>query len=246
MPSKPTPGKTTRAHDGGALFVVATPIGNLGDLSTRAIEILRTVDVVAAEDTRRTRGLLAHIDAHPKVVSLHDHNEASRSSGIVSAIQAGAQWALVSDAGTPVVSDPGFRLVRAAHEAGVAVIPIPGPSAPLTLLSAAGIPCDRFFFMGFLSPKWGRARTALEEVATLRAAIMLFVSPYKLVKTVALLHEVFGKREAAIGCELTKMHERILRGTLDELVGMVGESKPRGEFVIMIAPPERSSTRAST
>jgi len=202
----------------GTLYVVATPIGNLGDLSARAAEVLRTVDVVVAEDTRRTRTLLAHVGAHPgDLLSLPAFDEAGRLARVVDRLSAGSAVALVTDAGTPGVSDPGTRLVDAAWQAGAKVVPVPGPSAALTALSASGLPADRFLFAGFLPRKGGARAEALAWLRRVPATIVLFEAGNRAAATLEDLQESFGDRPAALARELTKLHEEIARGSLSAL-----------------------------
>jgi 16S rRNA (cytidine1402-2'-O)-methyltransferase len=219
----------------GTLYVVATPIGNLGDLSPRAGEVLRTADVVVAEDTRRTRTLLAHAGAHPAdLLSLPAFDEAGRVERIVSRLVAGASVALVTDAGTPGVSDPGCRLVEAAWGAGAKVVPVPGPSAALAALSASGLAADRFLFAGFLPRKGGARAGALRWLAGVPATLVLFEAGNRAAATLEDLMEALGDRQAALARELTKLHEEIARGRLSELrARFTGEL--RGEVTLVVA-----------
>jgi 16S rRNA (cytidine1402-2'-O)-methyltransferase len=202
----------------GTLYVVATPIGNLGDLSDRAAEVLRTVDVVVAEDTRRTRTLLAHVGAHPAdLLSLPAFDEAGRLARVVDRLAGGAAVALVTDAGTPGVSDPGTRLVDAAWQAGARVVPVPGPSAALTALSASGLPADRFLFAGFLPRKGGARAEVLSWLRRVPATLVLFEAGNRAAATLEDLRQALGDRPAALARELTKLHEEIARGSLSEL-----------------------------
>jgi 16S rRNA (cytidine1402-2'-O)-methyltransferase len=219
----------------GTLHVVATPIGNLGDLSTRAGEVLRAVDLVVAEDTRRTRTLLAHVGAHPADLwSLPAFDEEGRVARVVDRLAAGASVALVTDAGTPGVSDPGTRLVAAAWEAGARVVPVPGPSAALTALSASGIAADRFLFAGFLPRKGGSRASTLAWLAGVPATLVLFEAGNRAGETLADLEEALGDRPAALARELTKLHEEILRGRLSEIRARLG-GEARGEVTIVVA-----------
>jgi 16S rRNA (cytidine1402-2'-O)-methyltransferase len=232
----------------GTLYIVATPLGNLGDLSTRAAEILRRVAVVAAEDTRRTRGLLTHLGASPQLLSYHAHSEDRRLETLLEILGDGRDVALVSDAGTPLVSDPGGELVAAAREAGVTVVPIPGPSAVATALSAAGLRSDRYLFLGFIPRKGGERTRLLARVATEEWSVVLFEAPPRLVDLLQdLAAAAGGDRRAVVARELTKLHEEIRSGTLDELVGYYSEYPPRGELTIVVegtgtpaAPPDRT------
>ncbi len=232
-----------------ALVLVATPIGNLGDLSTRAIETLRDADLIYAEDTRRTRALLSHceIPTRDRLRTLHRHNEAEVASAVVAEIASGARVAYVSDAGVPGISDPGERLVRACIDAGLTVECVPGPSAVLTALVISGLPTQPFTFVGFLERKGRRRREQLHDIASASATTVLFETANRLAATLTDLATVVGgQRRAAVLRELTKLHESAYRGTVDELIGMAasGAIEPRGECVIVIAgraetaPPE--------
>jgi 16S rRNA (cytidine1402-2'-O)-methyltransferase len=225
----------------GTLSVVATPIGNLGDLTARAVEVLCTVDLILAEDTRHTGRLLAHIGSTVPQRSLHEHNERARIDEVVAQLEGGAHVALVTDAGTPLVSDPGLALVRACADAGVAVVPIPGASAVLAALVASGLATDRVAFDGFL-PRRGRARRErLDELTRERRTVVLFLSPHRADDDLADLAETCGEeRRAALCRELTKLHEEIRRGTLAELRDGVVDGV-KGELTLVLAgaePPE--------
>jgi 16S rRNA (cytidine1402-2'-O)-methyltransferase len=218
-----------------ALVVVATPIGNLGDLSPRAAETLRTVDLVLAEDTRRTGRLLQHVGSEVPQRSLHEHNERERIDEVLARIAAGERLALVSDAGTPAVSDPGYRLLAACAAAGVRIEVIPGPSAALTALVASGLPTDRVAFEGFLPRKGGARRERLAELATEPRTMVLFVSPHRVADDLADLASALGEaRPAAMARELTKLHEEVRRGTLGEIRDGVTDGV-RGEVTVVIA-----------
>jgi 16S rRNA (cytidine1402-2'-O)-methyltransferase len=230
------------------LFVVATPLGNLGDLSGRAAEVLRQVPVVAAEDTRRTRGLLTHLGANPTLLSFHAHSDQRRLETILEILSQGRDVALVSDAGTPTVSDPGTDLVAAARDAGFPVVPIPGPSAVATALSAAGLPGDRYLFLGFLPRKGGERNRLLARAAAEEWSVVLFEAPTRLVGLLQdLAAAAGGDRMAVVARELTKVHEELRSGTLAELADYYSEVAPRGELTIVVqgtgtpvAPPERT------
>ncbi len=221
----------------GTLYVVATPIGNLDDLSPRACRVLDSVDLIAAEDTRRTRGLLTNIGVKTPLISYHDHNETRQTPGLLGRLKEGQSIALVSDAGTPLVNDPGLTLVRAAHDAGVPVLSIPGPSALPAALSVAGLPTDRFVFEGFLPRRSGPRRARLKALARERGTVVLFESVHRVSATVAELLAQFGSdRPASIVRELTKFHESVHRGTLETLAGLLGGEIPlKGEFVLVIS-----------
>jgi len=221
----------------GTLHVVATPIGNLGDLSPRALEVLRTVSAICAEDTRHTRQLLAHFGLERPLLALHQHNEDAQAEQLVARLQAGDSLALVSDAGTPLVSDPGFRLVRAARAQGVRVSPVPGACAAIAALSVAGVPSDRFVFEGFLPAKGGARRDRLEQVAAETRTLMFYEAAHRIEETLADMATVFGaERRAVLARELTKLFETVLDGSLSDLRARV-ESDPnqrKGEFVVIV------------
>ncbi|HEY3011113.1 MAG TPA: 16S rRNA (cytidine(1402)-2'-O)-methyltransferase [Gemmatimonadales bacterium] len=221
--------------DPGTLYVVATPLGNLGDLSSRAAEVLRTVPVVAAEDTRRTRGLLSHLAARPTLVSFHAHSGDHRMDSLLDILRSGRDVALVSDAGTPTISDPGAALVALARAAGVAVVPIPGASAVVAALSASGLAGDRYLFLGFI-PRKGRERTRLlNRAATEEWSVVFFEAPTRLVSLLEDLMQVSGAdRTAVVARELTKMYEEIRTGTLGELVDHYAAVPPKGELTIIL------------
>ena len=221
----------------GTLYVVATPIGNLDDISPRARRVLDSVDLIAAEDTRRTRGLLSNFGVKTSTISYHDHNEAVQSHALLKRLQRGDSVALVSDAGTPLLSDPGLLLVRAAHDAGVSVVPVPGPSALAAALSVAGEPTDRFVFEGFLPRRPGPRRVRLENLARERGTVVLYESVHRIRETMAELLAQFGSdRPGSIVRELTKLHENVHRGTLEALAEQLGGEIPlKGEFVLVIS-----------
>lgn len=220
----------------GTLFVVATPLGHLGDLSSRAADTLRAVPVVAAEDTRHSRKLLAHLDAHPVLVSIHQHAPASRLAQLVARLVGGADMALVTDAGTPAVSDPGASLVVAARAAGVPVVPIPGPSAVAAALSASGFPADRYLFLGFLDRKGPERRDQLAEAAASPWTVVIFEAANRLV---VLLRDLAGagngERGAVVAREITKIHEEFKSGTLTDLAAYYEEHAPKGEVTVVVA-----------
>ena len=212
------------------------PIGNLGDLSARALETLRSVDAILAEDTRHTRNLLSHFDLHTPLESYHEHNEAATTPGLVGRLQLGATLALVSDAGTPLLSDPGARLVRAAAAAGIAVVPVPGASALLAALVGAALPADRFTFFGFVPRKGPERRTLLADVAALRHTAVLYEAPGRVAETLGDLAAAgAGEREAVVVRELTKQFEEFLRGSVRHLAAQCAAAPPRGEVVIVVA-----------
>ena len=219
----------------GTLYLVATPIGNLEDVTRRALRVLSEVDVVACEDTRRTRALLEHFGIRAKTVSYHEHNERERAAELAALVERGATVAVVSDAGTPGVSDPGYRLVRAAVERGASVVPVPGPSAFVAALTASGLPTDEFYFGGFLPARAHARRQRLATVRALRATLVFYEAPHRIAHTLADAREILGEREAAVARELTKLHEELVRGRLGRLAAhFSGEGAARGEMVLVI------------
>lgn len=221
------------------LYVVATPLGNLGDLSPRAAEVLRTVPVVAAEDTRRTRQLLSHLGAHPRLVSFHAHSDRDRVEQLAALLESGNAVALVSDAGTPAISDPGAALVSAVRNRGGNVVPVPGPSAVVAALSACGFPADRFLFLGFLPRKGSERDRLLAQIAESEYTVVLFEAPLRLASLLEDLARKAGPdRPAAVARELTKLHEETRLGTLDELSRYYGDTEPRGECTVVVRGTE--------
>lgn len=225
----------------GALFVVATPIGNLGDMSHRAVETLREVELILCEDTRQTRKLLDHYGVRTPTMAYHDHNEARKTPELVERLTNGAQIALVSDAGTPTISDPGYRLLNALRSTDVAVVPIPGASAVTALLSVSGLPTDRFLFEGFLPVKKGKRQRRLDELAVEKGTIVLFESPHRIARTLAECLDVWGDRPACIGRELTKKFEEIRRGHLSELCEWAGQRTLKGEITLAVSGASAAS-----
>ena len=228
---KPAPG----------LYLVATPIGNLGDITLRALEVLAGVDLIACEDTRITRRLTERYAITARLAPYHEHNAAEMRPKILAQLAAGASIALVSDAGTPLISDPGFKLVREACAAGHSVTAVPGPSSVLAALSVAALPTDRFFFEGFLPPKQAARRARLTELARLDATLVLFESGSRVQEALTDLAAIMGARSAAICREMTKLHEEISRGTLSELAQSAATLETRGEFVLVIGPQAEGS-----
>jgi len=229
----------------GCLFVVATPIGNLADISARALEVLQTADVIAAEDTRHTRGLLQHFGINRPLLSLHEHNEDAQAPQLLERLLGGERVALVSDAGTPLISDPGFPLVRACREAGVDIVPVPGPSALVAALSVAGLPTDRFRFEGFLPRKATARRDCLRGLEAETATLVFYESSHRVLETLGDMVEVLGGgRYAVLARELTKLHETVLFGDLNTLLAKVraDENQRKGEFVLMLAGAVARST----
>ena len=220
----------------GALYLVATPIGNPGDVTARAVETLRSASVVAVEDTRSARTLFRRLGVSPaRVVSYHEHNERARAAWLIERLRAGDDVALLPEAGTPLVSDPGFRLVRAAVDEGISVVPLPGPSAVLAALAASGLPTDRFSFVGFLPRQRAQRLAALAELAGRPETLVAFEAPHRVLESLEDAQGALGDRRAALGVSLTKPSERFLRGTLAELVAEVGSwEQVRGEMTLVI------------
>lgn len=219
----------------GTLYVVATPIGNLEDITHRALRVLREVDIIACEDTRHTRKLLNHYGIKTKVTSYHDHNERERTVELLQALASGANVAIVSDAGTPSISDPGFRLVSEAGAQGLPVVALPGPTALIAALVASGLPTDEFFFAGFLPARSGERRARLTKLRELHATLIFYEAPHRIAATIKDAREILGERRAVVARELTKMHEEIARGRLSELAErFASEERARGEIVLLI------------
>src|SRR3989442_2629136 len=198
----------------GTLYIVATPIGNLEDITPRALRVLREVEVIACEDTRRTRVLLNHFGIKTRTISYHEHKERERAAGFGKLLEGGKNVAMVSDAGTPLISDPGFRVVNAAIESGITVVPIPGPTAFVAALVASGLPSDQFFFAGFLPARANARRARLEELRPVSATLVFYEAPHRIAATLKAALEVLGNRWAAVARELTKLHEETVRGSL--------------------------------
>jgi len=242
-------GKKEKAQ--GVLYIVATPIGNLDDLSARAVSVLNSVEVVAAEDTRHSGRLLQHLGLNKRLIALHDHNERDRAGSLLQELEAGRNVALISDAGTPLISDPGYVLVREARNRGLKVSPIPGACALVAALSAAGLPTDRFLFVGFLPAKRSGRRAALEQQVRETATLVFYESPHRILDAVSDIAAVFGEeREIVLGRELTKTFETFYSGSVAEVLATL-EADPhgtKGEFVVMIrgAEPVASDDDAGT
>jgi 16S rRNA (cytidine1402-2'-O)-methyltransferase len=219
----------------GTLYLVATPIGNLADITHRALQVLNDVDLIACEDTRHTHKLLNHYGLSTKTLSYHEHNEQQRATELIDRLKRGTNIAVVSDAGTPSISDPGFRLVRAAIENDIPIVPIPGPSALITALIAAGLPTDEFFFAGFLPARANARRARLSELQSVPGTLIFYEAPHRLAETLKDAYEILGEREAVVARELTKLHEEIRRGRLSELTAAYAEKTDiRGEIVVLI------------
>jgi 16S rRNA (cytidine1402-2'-O)-methyltransferase len=227
------------------LYLVATPIGNLGDITLRALETLAGVDLIACEDTRISRRLLERFGISTPLTSYHEHNASAMRPKLLKQIADGAAVALISDAGTPLISDPGFKLVREANAAGLTVTAVPGASSVLAALSVAGLPTDRFFFEGFLPPKETARRERLRELSRIEATLVLFETGPRLAASLRDLATALGARKAAICRELTKLHEEVTRAPLTELAASADAHETRGEFVIVVAPPDAQASTMS-
>ena len=222
----------------GCLYLVGTPIGNLEDITLRALRVLKEADQIACEDTRHTQQLLTHYDIRKPLVSYHEHNELTRAPELVLALEQGAKIALVSDAGMPLVSDPGHRLVTLCLRHHIPVVPVPGPSALLASLSASGLPNEEFLFVGFLPARSGERRRALERLRIEERTIILYEAPHRVAECVADAREILGDRPACLAREVTKLHEEFVRGKLSEIAASLEERPARGEITLIIGPPE--------
>ncbi|MBM3804105.1 MAG: 16S rRNA (cytidine(1402)-2'-O)-methyltransferase [Acidimicrobiia bacterium] len=220
----------------GTLYVVATPIGNLEDITLRALRVLREVDLIACEDTRHTARLLAHFNIHRPTTSYHEHNEAEKAERLLEKLESGLQIALVSDAGTPCISDPGYRIVRGAHQRGVRVIPVPGPCSFIAALSASGRASDAFTFLGFLPARKNARTAALDELAGEDRTSIFFESPERLLETLEDLERILGSRPLTIARELTKIYEELFSGTAREAVAHFSKKPVKGEVVLIVEP----------
>ena len=219
----------------GILYIVSTPIGNLEDITLRALRVLREVDLIAAEDTRHTHRLLAHYEIHTPRTSYFEGNELQKGEKLIARLKAGETIALVSDAGTPTISDPGYLLLVQCIEADIPIIPIPGPSACIVAASVAGLPLHNFAFEGFLSPKSGRRKRRLTDLREERRTLIFYESPHRLIAFLQDVLEVFGERRVSVARELTKKFEEVFRGTVTEAIEKLQATPPRGEFTIVIA-----------
>src|SRR5467141_991071 len=228
--------KAQREAGTGCLYLVATPIGNLEDITLRAIRILKEADIIACEDTRQTQKLLQHYGIRKEMVSYHEHNELTRSPELAIELEQGAKIALVSDAGTPGISDPGHRLVTLCLRHHIPVVPIPGPSALVAALAASGLPTEEFLFVGFLPPRAGARRKALDALKAESRTLIFYEAPHRVVETLADATEILGPRPAVIAREVTKIHEEFLRGPLAELLESARKRAPRGEITLLIGP----------
>ena len=222
-------------HRLGVLYLVATPIGNLGDITFRAVQILREVDFVICEDSRRSGILLKHLEIHKPLRSFHDHSSKLKQEALIRELKEGAQAAYITDAGTPLISDPGFTLVRSAIGAGVRIESIPGPSAFVNALVISGLPTHTFTFLGYLPQKEKARRDALQELADEQITLIFYESPYRLLKTLNDIHNIFGDRQASVSREMTKKFEETVRGGLSEILGYFEKRKILGEWVIVVS-----------
>jgi 16S rRNA (cytidine1402-2'-O)-methyltransferase len=224
----------------GTLYVVSTPIGNLEDITLRALRILREADLIACEDTRHSRKLLDHFAISKPLVSYHDHNESERAAELIEKLEGGSKIALISDAGTPLISDPGYRLVQAAALAGIAVVPVPGPSATMAALAASGLPTDAFRFCGFFPPKATQRRKVIEELKNETATLIFYEAPHRVLDALDDIAAVMGARPVVVARELTKLHEEFLRGTaMDVRAQLADRPMVRGEITILIGKAEQ-------
>lgn len=237
MQDIPTSPANKPPHKKGRLYLVATPIGNLEDITVRALRLLGEADLVACEDTRQTAKLLHHYAIDKPTLSYHQHNEAARTEQILQRLEGGAQVVLVSDAGTPVISDPGLRLVSLCIAKQIPVIPLPGPSAVIAALAASGLPAEEFLFVGFLPSRSTARRNALKDLAKENRTLALYEAPHRLADTLSDALEILGRRQAVIAREMTKIHEEFLRGDLAELLVRIQRQPVRGEITLLIAPP---------
>jgi 16S rRNA (cytidine1402-2'-O)-methyltransferase len=230
----------------GTLYLVATPIGNLEDITLRALRVLREVAWIACEDTRQTRKLLDHFNIATRMVSYHEHNEAARAADLVQQLEAGSSGALVSDAGTPLLSDPGYRVVAAAIAAGIAVVPIPGASAALAALAGSGLGTDAFTFRGFLPPRTAARRKILEFLKDTDCTLIFYEAPHRILEALEDIEAVLGPRSVVVARELTKMHEEFLRGTASEIrLQLAARPSVKGEITLLIGRPSAESTPAN-
>jgi 16S rRNA (cytidine1402-2'-O)-methyltransferase len=239
--SSPAATPIDSTEPGGCLYLVGTPIGNLEDITLRALRILKEVDLIACEDTRHTQKLLSHYNISKTLVSYHEHNEMTRSPELLIKLEDGAKIALVSDAGMPLVSDPGYRLVTLCVRHKIPVVPVPGPSAMLAALAGSGLPGEEFLFVGFLPQRSGERRRMLERLRIEERTIILYEAPHRIVESIADAREILGDRPACIAREVTKLHEEFLRGKLSQLGESLSERPARGEITLVVGPPEASA-----
>lgn len=225
----------------GTLYVVATPIGNLQDITIRAVEVLRNVDFVVAENSARALKILNHFDIHKSILSINSYSEERKSKNITERIGRGESCALVTSAGTPCISDPGNIIVKRCHEMGLNVCAVPGPSAAVSAVSISGLFADHFVFFGFLPQKRSKVKKVLNELALVSYPVIFFESPRRVVKTLHIIHEEWGDREAVLFKEMTKMYEEVLRGSIEDLIARLGSQELRGEYTIIVAGREKKA-----
>lgn len=219
----------------GTIYLIPTPIGNMGDITARAVEILAAVDLVACEDTRHSGGLLKKLDIKKKLISYHEFNEADRARKLVAAVRGGQNVAVITDGGSPGISDPAYRVVRAAIEAELNLVALPGPCAIIPALTASGLPTDRFFFEGFLPNKSAARKKRLTELETLPHTLVFYESPHRVHKSLAAMHEVFGDRNGCLAREISKKFEQFIRGPLSEIIEAIDNRTVKGEIVLVVA-----------
>jgi 16S rRNA (cytidine1402-2'-O)-methyltransferase len=229
-----------RLEEKGTLFVVATPLGNLKDITIRALEVLKETDLIAAEDTRRTQKLLAAYGIHVPLTSYNENNKFRKTAFLINQLRQGRKISLVTDGGTPGISDPGCDLVREVREAQIPVVPVPGPSALACALSASGFPGDSFLFLGFLPRRKSRRQKILKEIKDQRRTIIFYEAPHRIADLLMEIREALGNREGALTREMTKIHEEILTGTMEDLIRQVKERETKGEYCFIMAPLKKS------
>jgi 16S rRNA (cytidine1402-2'-O)-methyltransferase len=227
--------------ENGTLHIVATPLGNLKDITLRALEVLKESDLIAAEDTRRTHKLLSAYDLHTPLTSYHENNKVKKIPHLIERLQQGQQISLVTDGGTPGISDPGCELVREARQAGIPVVPIPGPSALICALSASGLAGDSFVFLGFLPRRKGRRKKILQEMKEQTRTVIFYEAPHRIKDLLVEIQTILGERVAVLARELTKVYEEILSGTISELIDQLSNREPKGEYCLLLSPPPKMS-----
>jgi 16S rRNA (cytidine1402-2'-O)-methyltransferase len=230
--------RTRAASEPGTLYVVATPLGNLKDITIRALEVLKSADLIAAEDTRRTQKLLAAYDLHVPLTSYHEHNKQAKSRLLIERLLRGVKVGLVTDGGTPGISDPGQELVRQARDSGIPIVPVPGPSAVTCALSVSGMEGGGFVFLGFLPRRKSRRRKILEETAAQGRTVVVYESPYRIKKLLSEIRELLGDIDLLLTRELTKIHEEMLSGTVSQVLQALGDKEVLGEITLILAPSE--------
>jgi 16S rRNA (cytidine1402-2'-O)-methyltransferase len=227
------------SNEKGTLYVVATPLGNLKDITLRALEVLKESDLIAAEDTRRTQKLLSAYDLHSPLISFNENNKYRKIPFLIERLKQGQQISLVTDGGTPGISDPGRELVREARQARITVVPIPGPSALVCALSASGLPGDSFVFLGFLPRRKSRRKRILQEMKEQKRTVIFYEAPHRIKDLLEEIEAVLGDREVILTRELTKIHEEIISGPVSELLRQLGDREPKGEYTLLLAPAEK-------